>query len=121
MALRAHHEALLRNAVDYTRRGWPVFLLGRSKRPVANCPHCPTKGEGSAHDPDTCGCLTCHGFYAATLDPDRIEAMIERVPRGLLAIRTGRASGLLVVDIDPAHGGTIDPDLMNPTRVVASG
>ena len=27
------------------------------------------------------------------------------VPRGQLAVRTGAASGLLVVDVDPAHGG----------------
>ncbi|MBT8225440.1 MAG: bifunctional DNA primase/polymerase [Dactylosporangium sp.] len=121
MALRAHHQALLRNATDYARRGWPVFVLGRSKRPVANCPNCPTTRDGSGHDPETCPCLTCHGFYAATLDPARVTAMVERIPRGLLAIRTGLASGLLVVDIDPAHGGTLDRTLMNPTRTVASG
>ena len=27
-------------ALGYIRRGWPVFVLGRSKRPVANCPAC---------------------------------------------------------------------------------
>ncbi len=31
---------LLAAALALAGRGWPVFLLGRSKRPVANCPAC---------------------------------------------------------------------------------
>lgn len=119
MELRSHHQALLRNAVDYAAQGWPVFLLGRSKRPLANCPACPPGRDG--HDREACECLTCHGFYAATVDPDRFRAMLTAHPRGLLAIRTGTASGLLVVDIDPAHGGTLDPTVMTPTYTVATG
>ena len=61
-------------ALGYIRHGWPVFVLGRSKRPVANCPACDTAGKG--HDPAACTCLTCHGFYAATLDPARLAAML---------------------------------------------
>jgi hypothetical protein len=102
---------------DYIARGWPVFVLGRSKRPVANCPSCRDGG----HDRAGCPCLTCHGFYAAMLDPGRLAAMLRAVPRGLLAIRTGTASGLLVVDIDPRNGGQLDRDLMTPTAAVATG
>ena len=90
-------------ALRYMGRGWPVFVLGRSKRPVANCPACRAAGPG--HDPAGCGCLTCHGFHAATLDPARLAAMLAAVPGGLLAIRTGTAAGLAVVDIDPRNGG----------------
>jgi hypothetical protein len=103
----------------YLRAGWPVFVLGRSKRPVANCRACKTTGPG--HDPAACECLTCHGFHAATTDPARLAAMRARVPGGLLAIRTGTASGLAVVDIDPRNGGVIDRRLMTPTATVASG
>ncbi len=99
--------------------GWPVFLLGRNKRPVANCAACRDAGPG--HDPAGCGHLTCHGFYAATLDPGRYAAMAELVPDGMLAIRTGAASGLVVVDIDPAHDGTIAAHLMPPTAYVRTG
>jgi Bifunctional DNA primase/polymerase, N-terminal/YspA, cpYpsA-related SLOG family len=106
-------------ALGYIRRGWPVFVLGRSKRPVANCPPCDTAGKD--HDPAGCECLTCHGFYAATLDPARLAAMLRKVPRGLLAIRTGAASGLCVVDIDPRNGGQLDRTLMTPTATVATG
>ena len=106
-------------ALGYMRRGWPVFVLGRSKRPVANCPACKTAGPG--HDPAGCACLTCHGFHAATTSPARLAAMLAAVPGGLLAIRTGTAAGLAVVDIDPRNGGQVDPALMTPTATVATG
>jgi hypothetical protein len=106
-------------APGYMRAGWPVFMLGRSKRPVANCRACKTAGPG--HDPAGCTCLTCHSFYAATTDPARLAAMLARVPGGLLAIRTGAASGLAVVDIDPRNGGQLDFELMTATATVATG
>jgi hypothetical protein len=106
-------------ALRYMRHGWPVFVLGRSKRPVANCPACHDAGAG--HDPGGCGCLTCHGFHAATTHPGRLAAMLAKVPGGLLAIRTGTVAGLAVVDIDPRNGGRIDRALMAPTATVATG
>ena len=106
-------------ALSYTDRDWLVFLLGRTKRPLANCRDCPN--DPATHDPATCEHLTCHGFYAATTDPDRIHAMHAAHPRGLLAIRTGTASGLLVVDIDPRNGGHVLPELMPPTLAVRTG
>jgi hypothetical protein len=116
---RAPVTQYLSAALDYAATGWPVFLLGRSKRPVTNCPDCPKDAPG--HDRDTCKCLTCHGFYAATTDLDRIRAMHAAVRGGLLAIRTGVASDLAVIDIDPRNGGRLLPDLMPPTRCVATG
>ncbi|MFI6680155.1 bifunctional DNA primase/polymerase [Kribbella sp. NPDC050470] len=93
---------VLTAALAAAEGGWPVFMLGRSKRPVANCDDCPK----NAHDPATCGHLTCHGFYAASTDLARVAAIVATVPGGQLAVRTGAASGLLVVDVDPAHGGS---------------
>jgi hypothetical protein len=103
----------------YMHAGLPVFVLGRSKRPVANCRACKTAGP--EHDGAACACLTCHGFHAATTSPARLAAMLVRVPGGLLAIRTGSVSGLAVVDIDPRHGGRVDRELMTPTATVATG
>ncbi|MEV6890775.1 bifunctional DNA primase/polymerase [Kribbella sp. NPDC051137] len=97
---------LLTAAVAAAKRGWPVFMLGRSKRPVANCNDCRNQ-PADAHDPATCGHLTCHGFYAATTDPDRVAQIVAAVPAGQLAVRTGAVSGLVVVDVDPAHGGGV--------------
>ncbi|WP_436528579.1 bifunctional DNA primase/polymerase [Actinoplanes sp. HUAS TT8] len=110
---------LLSAALALAAEGLPVFLLGRTKRPVANCRDCPA--DDPDHDRVGCGHLTCHGFYAATTDPDRIRAMHEIVRGGLLALRTGAASGLAVIDIDPRNGGRLIPELMPPTRCVATG
>ena len=93
----------LRAALDYAANGQPVFVLGRTKRPVANCRPCASAGP--EHDRQRCACLTCHGFYAATTDPHRIRAMHDAIPDGLLALRTGAVSQRLVVDIDPGHKG----------------
>jgi hypothetical protein len=110
---------MLAAALALAAEGLPVFWLGRSKRPVANCPECPKDTPG--HDPAACGHLTCHGFYAAARDPDRITAMHQAVPRGLVAVRTGQPADVAVVDIDPRNGGAVLPDLMPPTRCVRTG
>jgi hypothetical protein len=102
----------------YMRAGWPVFVLGRSKRPVANCRTC--RDAGPEHDPAGCSCLTCHGFHAATTDPARLADMWRAIPGGLLAVRTGAVAGLAVVDIDPRNGGQLDRALMVPTATVAT-
>lgn len=109
-------DSLLQAALGYAARGWPVFWLGPSRRPPKNCPAC-----DRPHDPAGCGHLTCHGFYAATTEPARITAARRLVPRAVLAIRTGAASGLAVADIDPRNGGRIDHALMTPTAAVATG
>ena len=112
-------DARHREALELAEQGRHVFLLGRTKRPLANCPDC--HDIGPQHDRERCECLTCHGFYAATTDRRRIAAMLAAHPGGLLAIRTGVMSGLLVVDIDPRNGGHLDRALMAPTATVATG
>jgi len=113
-------------ALRYAAAGWPVFLLGRAKRPLANCRVC-ANAHLAQHDREACRCLTCHGFYAATRDPHAIMTMLALHPSGLLAIRTGAPSGLVVVDVDPAHGGTAGlaqlttDGLAPPTRFVRTG
>lgn len=98
-----------RAAHYYAERGWPVFALTSTKSPVVLCSDC---GAGrscpSPADMEACECLTCHSFYAATTDHDRIDDIFRRNPFGLVAIRTGRPSGLVVVDIDVKPETTID-------------
>ncbi|MFI7598423.1 bifunctional DNA primase/polymerase [Actinoplanes sp. NPDC049681] len=112
---------MLAAALALVGEGYPVFFLGRTKRPVANCPACPKAETDPGHDPQACACLTCHGFYAATLDPDRIHAMHTRVPCGMLAIRTGHTADLAVIDVDPRNGGRVLTEIMPPTRCVRTG
>ncbi len=87
----------------YIGRGWPVFVLSASKVPVALCDPC-REQHTTAEQMEACTCLSCHALYAATLDADRAAEMIRRYPRGLLAVRTGAASGTVVIDVDAPHG-----------------
>ncbi|TDD65101.1 bifunctional DNA primase/polymerase [Actinomadura rubrisoli] len=95
--------AMLAAALGYAAHGWPVFVLSPTKVPVRNCPGCKT-AHTTAETMEACACLTCHGFHAATTDPARLTAMFERYPAGLLAVRTGAASGTVVIDVDPPVG-----------------
>jgi hypothetical protein len=91
---------VLQHGLGYITRGWRSFVLSPSKVPVANCDPCKADHR-TPTQMESCACLCCHGFYAATLDPDRLAAMIQQHPRGLLATRTGVVSGTVVVDVDP--------------------
>lgn len=88
-------------AIRYVERfGWKVFILGRDKTPLPNCYDC--AAETWQHIREDCTCLTCHGFYAATSNHDLLDDMIQRHPDGWLAVRTGSASRLLVLDFEAA-------------------
>jgi hypothetical protein len=88
-------------ALVYARRGWPVFPC-----------HSPL-GRG---DLCTCGLRDCaspgkhprvrNGLNVATTDESQVRRWWQHWPRANVGIRTGAASGLVVVDVDPAHGGT---------------
>jgi len=100
-------ETKLSFALAYIGRGWPVFVLGEGKTPVKNCPRCDRQSSTYVlHDEESCGCLMCHGFYAATLEPRYVREMLRHRPHGHLAVRTGGLSRLLVVDAE----GHADPN-----------
>lgn len=72
---------LINHARQYIRQGWPVFpLLPASKKPA-----------------------TEHGFHDATLDAATVENWFDGTDYNI-AIATGAASGLVVIDLD------IDPE-----------
>lgn len=96
----------LEHARAYVARGWPVFVLGRDKRPLANCTAC--RRADFTHDREACECLVCHGFYAATLDLERVKTML-LLHDGLLAVRTGRPSGLVVIDFESSSDEPGEP------------
>lgn len=100
-------------ACDYVSLGWRVFVLGADKKPLGNCGDCPSHRAvdktGERHDAEVCECLTCHGFYAGTRDLARIQLMLERHPHGLLAIRTGMASGIVVIDAESSRDNPNEP------------
>lgn len=86
----------LKAAAAYLERGWQLFTVQEHKRPWHNCSACPT----GAHDGEQCECLFCHGFQAATGDAQKVEQMLSTRPGALLAVRTGSASGIFVVDAE---------------------
>lgn len=49
--------------------------------------------------------LATHGCKSATVDSVRIRAWWERHPDANVAIATGARSGVVVLDVDPRHGG----------------
>ena len=92
----------------YQELGWPVFVLTRYKTPVGNCAVCRPPQHMTPQEKQACPCIFCHGFYAATLNPDVLRYMLTEKPRGLLAVRTGAkpdGSGLVVADFDAPKGG----------------
>jgi hypothetical protein len=49
---------------------------------------------------------TCHGgFNSASADPAAIETLWERWPGPLTGVKTGTASDLAILDVDPRHDG----------------
>jgi hypothetical protein len=82
MSAPVTNERLLA-ALAYARRGWSVFpCRPRDKRPA-----------------------TRNGFKDGTVDKGRIVAGWTRAPLANVAIVTGVASGVIVLDVDPRNGG----------------
>jgi len=76
----------------YVARGWRIFPMRHDKRP-----------------------LTAHGVLDATLDMVQIENWWRSWPDALIAIATGRASGVVALDVD------IRPGVHGPDSLQALG
>jgi hypothetical protein len=66
----------------YAQGGIPVFPCKLDKKPY-----------------------TANGFKAATVDPEKINAWWSKKPDASIGIPTGKASGWIVLDVDPKAGG----------------
>ncbi|MFP5327746.1 MAG: bifunctional DNA primase/polymerase [Acidimicrobiia bacterium] len=98
-------------AVVYARRGWAVFPC-----------HSPLGGRSAC----TCGMPDCtspgkhprvrNGLHAATTDEAQVRRWWDRWPRANVGITTGEQSGLVVVDVDPRHGGAESLDRLVSTH-----
>ncbi|GGX80383.1 hypothetical protein GCM10010358_38430 [Streptomyces minutiscleroticus] len=90
------------------RNGWPVHPLAAGhKTPVANCEPC----RQQRHAPADCPCIPagrwCHGFHAATVSDERIDAWWSAHPGWGVGVSCGPAD-LVVIDVD-AHAAEV-PD-----------
>ena len=84
-------------ALDYARRGWPVFPCHAPAGPGCSC------GRADCQSPAKHP-RTRHGLLDASTDEAVVRRWWRRWPAANVGLRTG--AGLVVVDIDPAHGGT---------------
>lgn len=108
-------------ALTYAGRGWAVFPC-----------HHPTPGGCSCRASD-CSSPAKHprvtrGLHNATTDAAQIRSWWARWPDANVAVRTGEVSGIVVVDIDPDHGGeeslarlVSDHGALPPGRTVRTG
>lgn len=92
-------ESLKQAALEYARRGWPVFPCHTARNGVCSCgvaeaEHAPGFGKHPR---------TPHGWQDATTDPATIEAWWQRWPDANIGVATGPA-GLVVVDVDVKDG-----------------
>ena len=83
---------LLDAALEYARLGWQVF-------PCHPTGHQPLDGRKDVQGHG--------GFHLATTDEAQIRQWWTRWPEAAIGLRTGEASGLFAVDVDPRNGGDI--------------
>jgi hypothetical protein len=89
----------LKRALFYAKQGLPVFPLHRPHEGGCSCgkSDCTNIGKHPRFKP---------GFLAATTDETQIREWWEfDCPLANIGIRTGKESGIVVLDIDPKHGG----------------
>lgn len=87
-------------AAVYAHRGWAVFPCHAPAWSLGRCTCGHSDCASPAKHPRVAG-----GLKVATTDRGQIEGWWSRWPNANVAIRTGEVSGLVVVDIDPGHGG----------------
>lgn len=74
-------------ALDYIERGWHVLpVKPRGKDPLVD--------------------LVPHAVLDSSTDPEVVRRWFTVRPDANLAVRCGTASGLVVLDVDPRHGGS---------------
>jgi putative DNA primase/helicase len=95
-------DLLLECALYYAGRGWPVLPL-HWITPEHRC-DCGHPNDERGHSPGKHP-LTEHGKDDASTDADQIKKWWERWPEANIGIRSGRESGLVVLDVDPRHEG----------------
>jgi putative DNA primase/helicase len=84
--------------------GWHVFPTHWLEGETCSCgrTECRTDVPGAPAGKHP---RTPNGFKDATTDPRVIAAWWEATPEANIGVRTGEASGIFVVDVDPKHGG----------------
>ncbi len=99
--LSAESVSLMYQALEYAKRGWPVIPL-HNPTPYKNCSCGNVNCSSVAKHP-----RTKNGFKDASVRPITICNWWQQWPYANIAIKTGYESGLVVIDVDPRHGGDV--------------
>ena len=96
---------LLDAALSYAARGWRVFPCHSIRGGRCSCSNsinvrCAAVPPSPGKHP-----RTAHGCKDATTDAQQIRDWWTSWPDAHVAIATGAESGLVVLDVDPRHGG----------------
>lgn len=97
--MSSRSEMLHECEIYYASRGWAVLPLH-----WVTTEQCCSCGKGNCSSPGKHP-LTEHGLLDATVNPERLREWRQRWPHANIGIRTGRESGLVVLDMDPRNGG----------------
>ena len=85
-------------ALSYARRGSAVLPVHTASNGPCSC------GDAACSSPGKHP-RTTHGVKDATFDEATIRRWLDQWPDTNIGIATGAASGLVVLDVDPRHGG----------------
>lgn len=91
-------DAKLDAALSYASIGWRVFPLHNMDGERCSCGHSNCHNQGK-HP------RTERGFKDAATDAETIRAWWSKWPNANIGIATGPESGIVVIDVDPRHGG----------------
>ena len=88
----------LQAALSYARLGWAVLPLHTAINGLCSCgrANCSSPGKHPR---------TAHGVKDATTNEATIREWWQQRPDANIGIATGAVSGLVVLDVDPRHGG----------------
>jgi hypothetical protein len=86
-------------ALVYAEQGWPVLPVAGAREGHCLCRQGETCTHPGKHP------LVPSGARAASASPDRLRSWWAAWPWANVGVVTGRASGLVVVDVDPPMGG----------------
>ena len=77
---------ILQQALQLSKKGWSIIPIGKNKKPL----------------------IKWTGFQKEPATEEQIVEWLSKYPNTNIAVVTGQVSNLVVVDIDPRHGGTQD-------------
>jgi len=91
-------KTMKQEAINYAKRGWPIFPVHTVMAGSCSCGNADCSSPGK-HP------MTQNGCKDATTDQRQVEQWWSASPKANIGIRTGKESGVFVLDIDPDHGG----------------